>query len=180
MKEDGAINEAKCIQQVKQGSERAFEHLVRRYTPMVFGLLMELVANPEDAKDLTQEAFIKAYRNMKWFRETARFSTWLYRIAYNTGIDFQRSKKAKRHVPLEAVNEAAFSLEPSVYSGRSEVIEKGLDALSPSQRVAVVMHYNQGLKLKEVAEILECAEATARVHLFRGLKRLREVLPQDL
>lgn len=147
---------------------------------MVFGLLMELVANPEDAKDLTQEAFIKAYRNMKWFRESARFSTWLYRIAYNTGIDFRRTQKTRRHVSLDAVNAGVLAMEPEVYSGRSEVIERGLDALSPSQRVAVVLHYNQGLKLREVAEVLECAEATARVHLFRGLKRLREVLPQDL
>lgn len=165
----------------QKGSRRAFDTLVLEYTPRIFRLLYDLTGNYDDAKDLTQEAFLKAYMNIEKFRGEAKFSTWLYRIAYNVAVDFKRKdgKMLKTDWKSQGKSASLMSYDPSetgVYSGRKEAIDAALQKLTPSQRTAVVLNYYHGFRMREIGEILGCSESTARVHLFRALRRLKDEL----
>lgn len=174
-------DEDKWVRLAQQGSRRAFDKIVRLYTPRIFRLLYDLTGNYEDAKDLTQEAFMKAYVNVNRFRGEAKFSTWLYRIAYNVAVDYKRKDRKMVRVDWESQEKAASlkSYDPSesgIYTGSHEAIETALQKLTPSQRTAVVLNYYHGFRMREIGDILGCSESTARVHLFRALKKLKDEL----
>lgn len=173
--------EEKWIREVQKGSRKAFDKLVKKYAPLVFHLAYDLMGNREDAQDMTQETFLRAFLNIHQYRGEARFSTWLYRVAYNIGMDIKRKQKRSSIVetPLK---------EPGVhfpdipqrsfegYTGEREAIEKALQTLSDSQRVAITLNYFHGFRMREIGEVLGCSEATVRTHIFRGLRRLRREL----
>ena len=89
----------KWVRKAQEGSRSAFDKLVYRYVDRIFHLLYDLTGNHEDAQDLTQEAFLRAFLNIRRYRGEAKFSTWLYRIAYNVGIDFKRKNRPIEKVP---------------------------------------------------------------------------------
>lgn len=170
----------KLIRKAKDGSRKAFDELVRQYLPRVFRLLYDMTGNYEDAQDLTQETFIKVYTSIDRFRGEAKFSTWLYRIAYNAAIDFRRQKKRVNKVSLDSeystLGRKLKAPEVEAFSGEGDAVEAALQKLTESQRTAVVLNYYHGLRMKEIAEIIGCSESTVRVHLFRALRRLRQEL----
>jgi RNA polymerase sigma-70 factor (ECF subfamily) len=172
--------EEKWVGKAKAGSRRAFDQLVKIYTAPVFRYMLDMTRHYQDAQDLTQEVFLRAYLHIKRFRGDSRFSTWLYRIAHNISMDYFRKKKRMRQESLNSqgmqIAERGIRSGEAGYSGEKEAINKALAGLPDSQRSAVVLNVYHGFRMREIAEILGCAEATARVHLFRGLQNLRKQL----
>ncbi len=155
--------ERTLIRLAKNGSNRAYGTLIKRYTPLLYRLLWDMVRNRQDVEDLIQDSFMKAYQNLQSFKEDAKFSTWLYRIAYNTGLDYVKSGYKKRIFPLsENENEEPSSdFETSRLVEMKELkseLEKSLDHLSLSQKMAVSLYYYQQLSMQEIADIMGCNE----------------------
>jgi RNA polymerase sigma-70 factor (ECF subfamily) len=167
-----------------QGDHEAFNLLVERYQERAYRLAWHLTRDREEAKDLSQEAFVKIYRAAKHFKGNAKFSTWFFRILMNICLDYRR--KASRWRRLFAVQEserdAAVS---SAVASTSDVGERlsqeeqvsklwaAVDQLSPQQRAALLLQVQEGLSTREIAQILKLREPTVRVHLHRALLGLR-------
>lgn len=173
--------EEKWVIQAQAGSQRAFDRLMKRYMKPIFQLLYDMTGSAQDAEDLTQETFLKAYRNISSYKGNARFFTWIYRIAANAGLDHLKHKKRVRHVNIEDQNPSRFTEKRGahVLAERHEAqdaINKALQILPETQRTAVILFHRQGFKMREIGEILGCSEGTVRVHVFRGVRRLRDLL----
>jgi RNA polymerase sigma-70 factor (ECF subfamily) len=176
---------------VVEGRQDAYKVLVERYQGKIFSVAYGLLRNREDAREVTQEAFIKAYRNLSGFRRDSSFYTWIYRITVNLGIDFRRKAYRNREVELDEtriVPEDAHhtgprpmptpgaSLERRQLGGR---IRAAIDELPEDQRTAIVLREIQGLSYKEIADAMDCAEGTVMSRLFYARKKLQELL-EDL
>jgi RNA polymerase sigma-70 factor (ECF subfamily) len=174
----------KWIKKAQEGSKQAFNKIIQDNIPTIFHLLYDMTGNYEDAQDLAQETFIKAFLKIGQYSSKAKFSTWLYRIAYNVAIDFQRKKKRVSNGNLENLYQKKGHFknghlsDKMEYSGENEAIESALSKLTDAQRMAVVLHYYHGFKTREIGEMLGCSEGTARVHLFRAIRHLRKDLRQ--
>jgi RNA polymerase sigma-70 factor, ECF subfamily len=184
------------VSKYRDGEQRAFELLVKRYQRKVYGLAYGIVHNPDDAMDISQEAFVKVHRYLDKFQGSASFYTWLYRIVVNLCIDHLR--KAGRAYSVEyddAIDRskgvlAATDIVPSRQGmdprqalGDKETlthINNGLAQLSPNHRAVIVMRELEGLSYKEMAEIMECSKGTIMSRLFHARKRLQAYLIQVL
>ena len=181
------MKDARWVRRAKSGDRNAFGRLVMKYQNRVLALAYDLTGNYEDAKDVAQNAFIKAYEKLSLFRENARFSTWLYRVTYNAAIDFYRQRKKKSHQSLDhmvsirdaGLNESKFTVAASQDIERKElskVLESALDELSLQQKTATTLKYMHEKSTSEIAEIMGCTESTVRNHIFRALKRLKNIM----
>ena len=166
------------VKMARAGSRKAFDRLSKRYTPFIFRFLYDLTGNYEDARDLTQDTFLKAYTGLGNFRGDSKFSTWLYKIAYHLGIDYKRSARHRSGVTVDETSEKFMKdTEPEpVDPDTRSAMEKGLKKLTPPQRTAVVLHYYHQCRMREIGEILGCSESTVRVHLHRAMNHLRKEL----
>jgi len=175
------------IKKSKAGNKQAFGRLIQKYQEQILYLAYDLTGNYEDAQDLAQETFIKAYDKLSQFEERSRLSTWLYRIAVNLAMDFHR--KSRRY-QIQSLHQHAQRL-PDESGGEDLITDSGhriairntnhrIDAalaeLSEQQRSAVVLKYFHQMTSKEIAEILGCTDATVRTHIFRGIKKLKTLL----
>ena len=163
------------IKSAQLGDLKAFEMLVRQHQDMVYAVAYQIVGNADDAQDVCQTCFIKVHRDIGKYRPKAKFSTWLYRIAVNAAIDFQRRQKSDRFVVVD---------EAELVSGKSDLdvqlsLERVLEGLTPKQRVAFVLRDLQGFPLDEVAEILKCSSITVRVHLHNARRYVRKRMEQE-
>ncbi len=173
---------------VLAGDQGAYRVLVERYQSRIFAVAFGLLHNSEDAREVAQEAFIKAYRNLKSFRQDSSFYTWLYRITVNLGIDLRRRAYRQRETELDETrltpDEAHHtgprpmanpgqSLERKQLGGR---IQAAIDTLPEDQKTAIVLREIQGLSYKEIAEAMDCAEGTVMSRLFYARKKLQEIL----
>jgi RNA polymerase sigma-70 factor, ECF subfamily len=164
-----------------QGGEReAFDRLVERYQRDVYRLCFRYVNNHHDASDMAQEVFLKAYRALAKFRGDSSFSTWLYRIAVNTCLNF----KAARKVPAEELSEhVADGGMPAVdrleREERSQRVRKAVARLPEKQRATLILKVYQDLTHEEVARILGSSVGTVKANLFHALANLRKALGQE-
>lgn len=170
----------------------AFEQLVERYQPRAYRMATSILSNEADGRDVSQEAFIRLYESAHRFDGRARFSTWFYRILVNLCIDHQRRNKWwKKNVPfgrpdddldrpaVDPPSEAPGPESLMMGSDNARRLKQALTKLSPSQRAAVMMQLQDDLSSREVAEVLNCSETTARVHLHRGIARLTKLLKEE-
>jgi RNA polymerase sigma-70 factor, ECF subfamily len=170
----------------------AFDQLVERHQARAFRLARSVVGNDADARDISQEAFIRLYESAYRYDGRSRFSTWFYRIVVNLCIDHQRRTKWwRRLLPLagetDDPNEAAIEPvsedpTPDVELMQREMganLNELLNKLSSNQRIAIMLQVQEGLSSREIAAVLKCSESTARVHIFRGLMQLRKALQKD-
>ena len=170
----------------------AFDLIVERHQARAYRLACSILGNEDDARDVSQEAFIRLYEAAHSFDRRARFSTWFYRILVNLCIDHQRRNRWwRKFVPLTGPNDdpdAPAIDPPSTEPGpldqtlRRQSIERlnrALGRLSPHQRTAVLLQMQQGFTSKEIAAVLNCSENTARVHLHRAIIQLRKVLKDE-
>jgi RNA polymerase sigma factor (sigma-70 family) len=174
-----AVSDAQLIARVLVHDDRhAFGELVRRYQSTVRACLRKLTAgNHALADDLAQETFLLAYRNLRSFRQQAKFSTWLYRIAYNA---FLAERRKMKELPLpddeQAVDEA-LSDEASVPLARSVALsvdlERAMAVLSDAERAAIVQCYHNDLSHEEAAFVLGCPVGTVKTHVLRAKQKLK-------
>ena len=179
--------EIRLIREAKSGNKAAFGKIVRAYQDRILYLGYDLMGNYEDAKDLAQEAFIRAFEKLAQFEERSKFSTWLYRITVNLAMDIHRKNRKKQYVPLEnhtrTGSEIDSLLTTDVPGGTSVELEetraqidKALDTLSVNQKTAIVLKYFQYKSPKEIAEMMGCTQGTVRNHIFRAMHKLKKTL----
>jgi len=186
------INDADLIRAAQQGDQAAFEELVRQYDHAVLRLALHLTGNEQDARDIYQEAFLKAYRNLGSFRFECSFYTWIYRIVTNLCLDHLRRRQVRKedaHVITDDQGQE-FSLLDQVADDRSGAspdkdlmrrelgkrIARALNRLTPRERMVFEMKHYQGLKLRTIGEALNTTEETAKNTLFRATQKLRAAL----
>jgi RNA polymerase sigma-70 factor (ECF subfamily) len=174
------VTEARLVAQALGGSQVAFEQILRRYQRPVLSLLVRLTGDAALAEDLAQETFVKAFRNLAAFDSRRRFSSWLFRIAHNTGVDALR-RRGLPTVPIdsgEAIDDPAApaAADPVVRRDLGRALEKAMARLRPDQRTAVVLRYDAGLSFEEIGHVLGIAEPTARSHVHRARKELARLL----
>ena len=185
-------DEALCRRVAERDTE-AFETLVGRYQGRAYRLAWSILRDAEEARDLSQEAFLRLYEAAGSFRGTARFSTWFYRILVNLCLDARRRRRWWRLAvaPLDredARSESAGEREPApsrdpvdglAHEQTMTQLWKAAEALSPQQRAALILQVQEELATPEIAAILKCSEATVRVHLHRALQALRKAMRKD-
>ena len=182
--------ENEIIRSVLRGNVNDFEKLVTAYEKNVYSLALRMVGDPEDAADMTQETFIKAYRSLSSFRGDSKFSSWLYRIASNVCLDFLRSRSRHPQVSLSSSDEdgrTAFELpdmsrnpeEQLMKKLSMEAVRRGLEQLPEQQRQILVLRELGGLSYAELAQTLGLEEGTVKSRIFRARKRLCALLLRD-
>ena len=184
--------DGEMLRAVLAGDATAYRGLVEKYQGRVYALLYGMVRNREDARDLTQEAFVKAYRNLEGFRLEAGFYTWMYRIAMNLAIDFTRKRKRREVVGFDegiaqrdddgAIAEVHHEEGPGRALERRQtlaLIMDAMDQLPEDQRQAVLLRELEGLSYKEIADVMGIPEGTVMSRLFYARKKLQKLLTDD-
>lgn len=179
------------VRAVLNGDVNAFEMLVKEYEKNVYNLALRMVGNSEDAADMSQEAFIKAYNSLDSFRGDSKFSVWLYRIVSNVCLDFIRSRKRKQTVSLSMEDDNGDDVELDIADDTQsperlmdkrltrEAVRRGLASLPPGQRQILLLREIQGLSYDEIAEILNVEAGTVKSRIFRARKKLSAFLLED-
>ncbi len=175
-----AVEDADLIHQAARGSVESYNLLVSRWEKRVYNYLLRITANREDALDLTQDVFLKAYQNLRKLDDPGRFAPWLYRIAHNEAYSMFRKRRPETDIDelepeatetgVTVGGSAVFPMELSLAVGRA------LDRLTPDQREAVVLKVYQGFKFEEIAEILSCPVSTIKSRLYTALELLKTEL----
>lgn len=173
-------SEELLIEAAKTGHADAFARLISPHRRRIYAVCFDLTGSHDDAQDIAQETFIKAYKGLPNFSANAAFSTWLYRIAVNAWIDHRR--RNARHeswdgVEPEEIHDTAARPDVRADSAiMAEHIGRAVEQLSPQQRAVFVLRHYHELALAEIATSLGVTEGTVKTLLFRALKRLRELL----
>lgn len=188
-----AAEDLALVNRAKNEDAAAYDDLIRKYQERIYATVYHMTSNHEDANDLTQETFIKAYRALKSFKGDSSFYTWVYRIAINKTINFLKQRKNRYHMSL---NDLDFNAEndpdlvalisdktPRRDLGLAELQEKlnaGMQKLSEAHRTVVTLHDVQGLSHDEIAEIMNCNVGTVRSRLFYARQQLQATLSDYL
>ena len=179
------------IRAAQRGDQEAFEQLVRAHDQSVLRLAMNLLRSPEDARDVYQEAFLRVYRNLDSFRFDCSFHTWLYRIVTNICLDQLRKRKVRKEESavvetsdgpvdrMEVFEEEAAHANPERTLWNRELqqrIENALGDLTPRERMVFELRHYQGLRLRNIGDVLGTTEEAAKNCLFRATRKMRAVL----
>jgi RNA polymerase sigma factor (sigma-70 family) len=180
------------VERARNGDTHAFDDLVRKYTPKLYGLVYHMTSNRDDTNDLLQDVFAKAYRSLKRFRGKSSFYTWIYSIATNMTLNFLKKRNRRRTLSLDDVDltiendpdyiEATSKSDPVREAGLSELQERlnnAMQQLSVDHRAVVTMFDIQGMPHAEIAKILGVSEGTVRSRLFYAHRLLQSYL-EDL
>ncbi len=168
----------KLIEQFKKTHQGVlFAEIVKRYEKRVYGLAYRILFSREDALDITQEVFIKVYRNIYSFRAGGSFYTWLYRITYNLCIDFLRSRKNTGNIEDYClIDEKPSPLKQAEANEIRNKIEGALKFVPLRQRTVFILRQDQGLANKQIAEILSISEGSVKANYFWAIQKLKGIL----
>lgn len=185
------IDEKKLLKKAAAGSAEAFEQLVLTYQTPIFNLCLRMTGNPEDAADMTQESFLKAWRSLEGFHFESAFSTWLYRLTSNTCLDFLRSVKRRKQFSLTMEDadgetqlldlpDPAPTPEASLLSAEeSALLAAAMRQLDPEQQRILTLRVVNDLSYTEIAAVLDIKEGTVKSRLARARENLRKKLLQS-
>lgn len=175
------LGDNEIISRVLQGEQNAYAELVNRYQNYVFTLVLRMIKSREDAEEVAQDVFVKAYRSLADFRGESKFSTWLYTITNTTSITFLRRKKLEIHsLDNEKVFEVADSKDSGLRSNlveqksRVNMVNEAIAMLGPDDAEIITLFYKAEQNLEEIARILGLEVNTAKVRLHRARGRLKE------
>lgn len=176
----GERDDRRLIERFLNGEEGSFNLLVERYKERIYLLVWRMVRNREDALDLSQEVFVKAYKNLKGFRHESNFYTWLYRIAVNLSLNFTRREKFKSFLSLSDLSEKLSSgsspaedIERHQLSG---LIDRAVMKLPEKQRTVFILRHYEEMSVKEVAELLGKSEGAIKANHYQAIRKLQEYL----
>ncbi len=186
------LQEKTWVEAAKRGDLEAFNQLVLKYQDHIVSVVFQILRDFEEAQDMAQEAFVKAFRSLESFRGDAKFSTWLYRIAINLAKSKLRWKKLRSWVSfskysdeegefeIDPVDEAPLSREQAISKEMLEAIDEGLKKLDAEFREVIVLRDMQELSYEEIAKVLSLNVGTVKSRLSRARKSLRELLKEHL
>jgi RNA polymerase sigma-70 factor, ECF subfamily len=188
----GRIDDTTLVREAQRGNRAAFEELVRHYDQAVLRLALHLTGSEQDAQDVYQDAFLKAYKSIGNFRFECSFYTWIYRIVTNLCLDQLRKRQVRKEDAPVATDSSGeeYDVLSQVPDGRAAAnperdlmrrelggrINRALEKLTPRERMVFELKHYQGLKLRTVGEILNTTEETAKNTLFRATQKLRGAL----
>jgi RNA polymerase sigma-70 factor (ECF subfamily) len=184
------LTDATAVGRARTGDTDAFRVLVERHSRSLFRLAFRMTGNQQDAEDVVQESFMRAYKQLAKFDERASFGTWLYRIAANCSLDLVRSRKRRQeHLAPQETEGSEFddtvaalpSSEPTpermALSGEVRGrVEAAMQELSATERTAFVLRHFEGMCIEDVSRVLECAPGAAKHSVFRAVQKLRRAL----
>lgn len=191
MKGVSRVTEQELVSAAKAGDQQAFEQLVLDNQNRIYSLAVRLVGDREEAFDLAQEAFVKAWQGLPSFQGESSFATWIYRLATNVCIDYLRKQKRRRQVESEVslddeelswTEPADWSQDPHRQLERSEqgrALARGLEALPEQQRQILVLRELSGLSYQEIAGKLDLDLGTVKSRIARARMALRKILAED-
>jgi len=167
------------VAEARSGALGAFDQLMLRYQKLVCKVAMNYVRDRQSALDVTQNVFLKAYRNLSSVTAEGMFKPWLLRITYNESINWLR--KRKRHEEHDDLADHELATAPeagqeALVSRREQQLRllRGLESLNPKYRLAVALRYAEGMRIREIAGVMECSEGMVKSLLFRGIRRIRQ------
>jgi RNA polymerase sigma-70 factor, ECF subfamily len=173
------------IQETLKGDMDSFDEIMRRYERLVFKVAYSFCGSRENAFDLTQTVFLKAFSKLNTFRADSSFKTWLLRITYNEGINWTESIRTReaRHEDIESKHEllsfGAHQESGLLLEERRRMVRNGLESLNDRYRIAVLLRYVHEMSIREIAGVLQCSETMTKNILFRGVRNLRKILVQS-
>jgi RNA polymerase sigma-70 factor (ECF subfamily) len=174
------------VSQAKAGNQEAFEALVQRYERQIYAFTYRMMGNPDDAYDLTQECFIRAYKSLGRTNAELNVSAWLHRIASNACLDVLRRRKRIRWLPWEAPkHEPLLDSHPgddpervALATENTSDVQRVLDAMSPRNRQALILREYEGLSTHEIGEVMGLSRSAVKSVLFRAREEFRQVYGQ--
>lgn len=175
------MKEGQLIKQILKGDTASFEYFVDTYQHMALTIAYRLCRNRTDAEDVVQDSYVKAYQNLHTFRSDGKFSTWFYRIVYNTGITHVNKKRNKDSL-LETENRSeALKVQPVYYENKEQEelrsnIDEALLKLPQIEAVIVSLYYLEAYSIKEITKIVSLTESNVKIKLFRARNKLKELI----
>jgi len=179
-------NDQIIIDQIINGDTKVFAVLVDRYKDLVFTLAIRMMKNREEAEEVSQDTFIKVYKSLYKFKGDSKFSTWIYRVAYNTCLDRLKSNKRKQQTveinefteyQVKSLDDALSLMEAEE---RKQAIQDCLQLLPPDDCVLLTLYYFEELSLEEIAKVVNLTANNVKVKLFRSRKKLTTILRAKL
>ena len=181
------LSDIELIEQVLAGNQSAYADLVRRHQRFVFTLAMRYAKSREDAEEIAQDCFVKAYRSLATFQGQAKFTTWLYSIVYTTAMTFLRKKR----VDTDSIDDegtfiqvesqaSAYDVNNAENKSRSFYLNQAIGQLLPDDAAIITLFYKGEQSLEEIAQALGMEANTVKVKLFRARQRLKEKLERNL
>lgn len=174
-------NDLKYIDEVKEGDLEAFSHLVEKYKEMVYAVALKLLGNADDAEDIAQESFIKAYEKIGEFKKESKFSTWLYTITYRSALYYRRKNKistrniqVQDHEVFQAT--ANTQIENFKIEEQQKFVKLAIDSLRPIEGLLVTLYYIDENTIEEISSITDLSVTNIKVKLFRARKKLKKRL----
>ncbi len=172
-RETEATEDLRLVSMVLDGQVNAFRHLVEKYQSPVYNLIVKIIHDKDEAKEITQEVFVKAYESLASFRSDHKFFSWIYRIAVNAALNqLKRQKKMVGLDTLKGVSDAAEEL----LNEREQLLQKAIKLLNEKYSVLIVLKYYEQMSYKEVAETMAITEKKVRSRLFEARQQLKEML----
>ena len=179
-------NDQILINQIVEGDTNSFTILVDRYKDLVFTLALRMLKNREEAEEVAQDTFIKTYKSLEKFKGDSKFSTWIYRVAYNSCLD--RIKKNKKHLNDVEINEFTEhqvvsidnALDKMEIKEREDAIQKCIETLPSEESFLLTLYYFDDLSLEEISKIVGITANSIKVKLFRSRKKLATILKSQL
>ena len=180
------LSDIELIEQTLAGNQAAYADLIKRHQRFVFTLAMRFSKNREDAEEIAQDCFIKAYRSLSSFQRQSKFSTWLYSIIYTTAMTFLRKKRVdtdsiddeSTYIQLE--NHSGFDVNSAENKSRSYYVNQAIAQLLPDDAAIISLFYMGEQSLEEIGQALNMEANTVKVKLFRARQRLKEKLERNL
>jgi RNA polymerase sigma-70 factor (ECF subfamily) len=191
----GEDRDGELVERARDGDADAFAQLVRRYQRRAVSVAYRLLGNSEDAADVSQEAFVRAYRSLHQLEDSSRFGAWLLRTVSNLALNFRRSRAARAAAPLDedltasqklrdASGERVLAAPPpddgSLPDELHAAVSRAMEQLPDKQRLSLVLFSIEGLPQKEVAEILDCSVELVKWNVFQARQKLKEALKDYL
>lgn len=180
------MDEKALIGQILAGDQDAFARLVQAYQKPVYNLCLRMVSNPTDAEDLAQEAFVKAWRGLRFYKHEAAFSTWLYRLTSNVCIDFLRRQKktvsltVEEDAPeLEVPDAAPLPEEQVLNKEKQQAVAAAMAQLEEEYRLALTLRVVEDLTYEQIAEVLDIKVGTVKSRIARARERMRKMLLEN-
>jgi len=185
------VTEQELVTRAKAGDDEAFAQLMRDNEKRIYNLTLRMTGNPEDAMDLAQEAFLNAWRGLKFFQGDSAFSTWVYRLASNACIDHLRRKKRRQDISAPMPTDEEDDSQPDIPDDRfrpdrelerrelRRAVIRGLEQLSDEHRQVLVMRELNGLSYQEIADVLDLEAGTVKSRIARARNSLRKILVES-
>lgn len=178
--------ESKIIEEIKKGDTNKFSYFVNEYGYRIFRVVNHIVSSKEDAEELTQDVFVKAFRNINKYRGEAGFATWIYKIAYTTSISFVRKKRQEvnfiNEEMIESISDSEVEERFNYYEeeNKIELISKAIGILNADEKFIVSMFYYENKSMDDISKVLDISVANVKVRLFRIRKKMYATIKNNV